>query len=202
MENGLTPGHLKAILPPKQGHAGRYPVRRSHDYTPLLARTAKYQSSFIPATVRRWNYLDDDIKSKTTLSCFKGALKRKLFKKKKNYYSYGRDKWAVTHTRMRLGLSPLNDELYTYHIVPSPRCPHCNETETSLHFLLECNQYVARRNEMLEAVGPTVVKLGIDITKHHDVNKLLLNGHHDLTLHENIHLFEHVQLFMKNSKRF
>ena len=78
MSNGLSPRYLETILPPKQGNTGRYPTRRTEDYIPPLVKTVKYQKSFVPATVKRWNQLDEETKGKTTVKSFKGALKKKL----------------------------------------------------------------------------------------------------------------------------
>jgi hypothetical protein len=62
MSNGLSPTYLETILPPKQGNTGRYPTRRTEDYIPPLVKTVKYQKSFVPATVKRWNQLDEETK--------------------------------------------------------------------------------------------------------------------------------------------
>jgi hypothetical protein len=202
MSNGLSPRYLETILPPKQGNTGRYPTRRTEDYIPPLVKTVKYQKSFVPATVKRWNQLDEETKGKTTVKSFKGALKKKFNIQKNRHYSYGKDKWAVTHTRMRLGLSPLNHHLHKYHIVPSPLCPHCDIPENNIHLFLKCPKYAASRVELFGLIGPTVDKLGIDRSNHIVLNTLLLNGHQSLTLNENKQLFEHVQLYLKKTKRF
>ena len=201
MSHGLTPQYLENILPLRQGHTGRYPIRRTEDYIPLLVKTVKYQKSFIPTTVKRWNQLDEETKCKTTVNNFKGALKKKFNIHKQSHYSYGKDKWAVTHTRMRLGLSPLNQHLHKYHIVQSPLCPHCDKPESTSHLLLTCQRYAASRVELFGLIGPTVDKLGIDRSNNIEMNTFLLNGHQSLTLNENKQLFE-VQLYLKKTRIF
>ena len=177
-------------------------TRRVEDYILPITRTARYHKSFIPATCKKWNQLNEDIKCKPTVNSFKAALKKKYSVTKHKHYSYGKDKWAVAHTRMRLGLSPLKQHLHSYHIVPSPCCPHCDEPESTTHLLLKCNRYAASRSDLFRVIGPTVDKLGIGITNECQINNILLFGHTLLTLNENKHLFQHVQTYLKETKRF
>ena len=201
IRHGLTPRYLHSILPQRQGTHG-YPTRRVEDYILPITRTARYHKSFIPATCKKWNQLNEDIKCKPTVNSFKAALKKKYSVTKHKHYSYGKDKWAVAHTRMRLGLSPLKQHLHSYHIVPSPCCPHCDEPESTTHLLLKCNRYAASRSDLFRVIGPTVDKLGIGITNECQINNILLFGHTLLTLNENKHLFQHVQTYLKETKRF
>ncbi len=202
MKKGLTPTYLQSILPPRQGEYGHYPTRRCEDFVPPMTRTAKYHKSFIPATVRKWNDLDENLKIKPTVESFKSALKKKMLIKKPKHLSYGKDKWAITHTRMRLGMSPLNQHLHSIHVVPTDRCPHCGEVETTTHLLLRCDKYAASRDVMMGVIGQTVDRLGIDRLNYIEMNILLLNGHIRLTLKENLHLFENVEIYLKNTRRF
>ena len=124
--------------------------------------------------MKRWNQIDEEIKGKTTVNSFKGELKKKLNIQKHIHYLYGKDKWAMTHTSMRLELSLLNRHLHTYHIVPSPLCPHCEIPANTIHFLLKWPKYAASRVELFGLIGPTVDKLGIDRSYYNALNTLLL----------------------------
>ena len=84
---------------------------------------------------------------------------------------------SMAHTRMRLGLSPLKQHLHSYHIVPSPCCPHCDEPESTTHILLKCDRYAASRSDLFSVIGQTVDKLGIGITNECQINNILLFGH-------------------------
>ena len=104
IRHGLTPIYLHSILPQRQG-THRYPTRRVEDYVLPITRTARYHKSCIPATCKKWNQLNEDIKCKPTVNSLKAALKKKTYSVTKHkHYSYGKDKWALAHTRMRLGL--------------------------------------------------------------------------------------------------
>jgi hypothetical protein len=205
MNNGHSPVYLQSLLPPNPGNQGRYPNRRNKDFTIPRVNTTKYQKSFLPATVKMWNNLEENVKTITTIASFKSALKKQLFRKKCKYYSQGMGKWATTHTRMRLGLSPLKQHLHSFHIVPSPLCEQTcchHHPESSMHYFLECQQYAASRAELLEVLGPTVDKLGIDKSDKKELNTFLLRGHQSLTQSENNELFQHVQKYIKDTNRF
>ena len=205
MIHDQTPGYLKMLLPPKQGYFSRYPTRRDNDFLLLRCKTVKYQNSFLPSTLQLWNNLDNRLKASSSLNIFKRSLKEMYFKKKQKHYSQGRGKWAVTHTRMRLGLSPLKQQLHRNHIVESPYCPHicCREQpETTSHFFLKCIMYAASRTEMFGLLEPTLVRLGIDINNDIQVLALLLKGHEKLTMTENRELFGIVQSYISKTNRF
>ena len=52
---------------------------RVDDYVLPITRTARYHKSFIPATCKQWNQLNEDIKCKPTVNSFKAALKKKYY---------------------------------------------------------------------------------------------------------------------------
>ena len=93
-------------------------------------------------------------------------------------FSHCKGAAAVNHTRMRLGLSHLRQQLHTHHIVETPYCLHscCHQQpESTDHYLLQCPKYAASRELLLRGLGPTVDRLGINTSS--DLINLLLNGH-------------------------
>ena len=203
MTNGLTPAYLQSLLPPKQGHHSRYPSRRRFNFIPIRTNKVKYYKSFFPATVRSWNNLDDNMKQLPIPGHFKNVLKNSLFPKHVKYFSHCKGAAAVNHTRMRLGLGHLRQQLHTHHIVETPYCLHscCHQKpESTDHYLLQCPKYAASRELLLRGLGPTVDRLGINTSS--DLINLLLNGHQDLSFQENINLLVSVQLYIKNTGRF
>ena len=104
---------------------------------------------------------------------------------------------------MRLGLSHLKEQLYSYHIIDSPFCPNicCDrQPESAEHYLLECPHYAASREQMFGVVGPTADGLGIN--KSIDLVNLLLRGHSGISLGDNKTLFTFVQQYINNTQRF
>ncbi|KIJ25198.1 hypothetical protein M422DRAFT_108546, partial [Sphaerobolus stellatus SS14] len=48
-------------------------------------------------------------------------------------------------TQLRTGFIGLNSYLYKVKAVDSPKCPHCQVTESVTHFLLHCRRYIQQR---------------------------------------------------------
>ena len=169
------------------------------DFIPIRATTAKYYQSFVPATVRMWNKLDVVTKSVATLNSFKQKIKTSLFTPKTQHLSLGKGRASISHTRMRLGLSPLKQQLHAYNIIPSPYCPHscCDRVmESSNHFLVMCPKYADSRERLFGVLGATV-----DITDIILMTNMLLKGHDSLNTSENKYVFEMVQLYITETKR-
>ena len=58
--NGLTPSYLSSVLLERPAHG--YNLRFSNDCPNILCRTNKYFDSFIPATIRLWNGLAENVR--------------------------------------------------------------------------------------------------------------------------------------------
>ena len=104
---------------------------------------------------------------------------------------------------MRLGLSHLRQQLHSYHIIDSPYCLGSNchrQPESTEHYFLHCLLYAASRNEMIRGLGLTVARLGINTNSQ--LVKLMLNGHKELSISENITLQNFVQIFINSTGRF
>ena len=202
--NGLTPNYLQELLPARQGQNTTYPSRRENSFIPIRANTTKYYTSFIPSVVRKWNTLDATLQTAPSLDTFKDRLKKSMFHKSVGYHSRCYGPAAVTHTRMRLGLSPLKHQLHSHRIIESPTCIQCHsgEEETTTHYLLRCTKHMTSRRDLLQGLGPTIDRLGIDIDNTTLITKLLLTGHPELTFNENVSLCKSVQNYINNTKRF
>ena len=56
-------------------------------------------------------------------------------------------------TRLRLGLSPLNEHRFKYHLVSDPFCAFCNNIrETTEHFFFDCPKYATPRLAFLSTL--------------------------------------------------
>ena len=130
-------------------------------------------------------------------------LKKKLFPTRSQYISKGKGKSSINHTRMRLGLSHLRQQLHSFHIIDSPYCLHCpNQLETVTHYLLNCPQYTDTRLKMMTDIGETVAGHGMDIENHRTLINILLNGNDQLSEYENLQIFNIVQRFIGSTQRF
>ena len=73
-----------------------------------------------------------------------------------NLFYVGDRYLAVLHTRLRLGNSTLNYDLYLKKCVPSPSCQCGFSRETIAHFFLDCDRYAAHRDCLLTSTAQFV----------------------------------------------
>ena len=137
MVNNLTPEYLSSLIPLQQHTVNtRFNLRNIRT---ISFHTHAYNSSFLPSSIRDWNALPEYIQSSESLSIFKLNLNKN--KPKANpLFNIGSRKGQILHTRLRLGCSSLNDDLYRRSLVDSNRCS-CGEIETVDHYLLHCKNY-------------------------------------------------------------
>ena len=103
----------------------------------------------------------------------------------------GNRKAQVLHVRIRTKCSSLNNDLYQKGINESPLCL-CGHVENADHFLKKCHNYQAQRIEPVRAVS-----------QHTSVTlQTLLFGNNSLPMNINIEIFEAVQTYIVNTKRF
>ncbi|MEW8545561.1 MAG: reverse transcriptase family protein [Candidatus Thiodiazotropha sp.] len=183
-----TPTYLNDLIPPIVENANRYNLRNSNDICTLRCRTNLYYNSFLPSTIRAWNTLSIDIKEAPSVSSFKYRLNRNIIQPPK-YYNSGSRIGQILHTRLRLGCSSLNSDLYRKNIVDSPSCS-CGGFESAYHFFYICPKYTQLRNTCFTDELQTL-----------NTNQLLF-GMPNATIEENKLLFAKVQDFIVKSKRF
>ena len=103
------------------------------------SRTNLYDKSFIPLATREWNSLPENMKTCTSLNTFKHLPDRDKINIPKYFYA-GDRKAKILHTRLRLGCSSLNADLFSNHISDTDICS-CGLVETAEHYLLDCPHY-------------------------------------------------------------
>lgn len=204
LTNDLAPEYMKELLPPIQGHNTDYVTRREKSYIPVRTNTERYRRSFIPTAVRNWNNLSRNDRTSTSLISFKYRLKKQLFENKTSYFSQSSGKYSVAHTRLRLGLSPLRQHLYQQCIIESPICLHCDDNveESTTHYIMRCPKHATSRNLLLLKMGPTLDILNINNNSESKIMNLIIKGHSNLTFQQNVDIFNLVQEFIANTKRF
>ncbi len=186
MKHNLTPPFLSNLIPDPIQH--RYNLRNDSDIPLIHARSKLYQDSFLPSTIKEWNSLPIHIRASPTLNSFKHQLNKNMHKPPP-YYSTGSRLGQVLHTRIRLGCSSLNHDLFRKSIVESPLCA-CGESETASHFLMSCPLYNQQRQSYLSSLPCPPIP-----------NNLIYGTDH-LNNNDNILVFSKVQQFIIASKRF
>ena len=124
------------------------------------------------------------------------------------YFSLGHGKGKNYHTRLRLGLSGLNDHLFKCNLIPYRTCNRCtnNTAETTEHFLLYCPKYSDIRKDLFRNLQTIVgARVNFDIyikycSKY--LVQLLLFGSEYLSDDENFKIFQNVFEYLVNSDRF
>ena len=71
MQNSITPQYLSDLVPQHVGSVARYNLRNANDLRTSESRTTLYYNSFVPAVIRKWNNLPDDVKNSVSLNAFK-----------------------------------------------------------------------------------------------------------------------------------
>ena len=105
-----------------------------------------------------------------------------------NYFYAGNRKAQVLHVRIRTKCSSLNNDLYQKGINESPLCV-CGYVENADYFLMKCHNYQGQRVRA--------------VSQHTSVTlQTLLFGSDSLPMNINIEIFEAVQTYIINTKRF
>ena len=188
MVNKQVPTYLQTLVPPSIDQISQRTLRSGNHLQVPQSRTSHYQNSFLPRTVSEWNALPNNIKSLPSLNSFKTFLNRNQ-SPVPSYYFIGERKYQVLHTRLRLGCSSLNADLFRNHVSAIDTC-QCGQIETATHYLLLCPIY---RNVRTTTIGTIIENINLDI---------LLKGCPLYSEDVNISIFLKVQDFIRKSNRF
>jgi len=101
------PPYFNDLLPLERSD-GKYDLRNYSKLKLFRIRTETYRTSFLPSSTRLWNSLTPNLRDYTSHNAFKEALKRDLFPKPNRPFSHGSGEGLVSHARLRMGLSALN----------------------------------------------------------------------------------------------
>ena len=109
--------------------------------------------------------------------------------------------YARTLSQIRLGLSPLRGQLFTFNITENPICPLCLDAfESDFHFFLECPVLEAKRINYMSELKLLVPNLQVLSKK--ELLALCLSGVKTLNSNTNIILLKQSINFVKISNRF
>ena len=188
MINKTSPSYLYNLVPPTNHQVSQRNLRHGNDLQIPRSRTTLYNNSFLLKTSREWNSLPSTVKNSPSLNALKYNLSRDIAVVPKYFY-IGSRKAQIWHTRLRLGCSSLNFDLFNNHVSESFNCI-CGSPETAQHFLLECINFNDIRNETIHLLD---VAINIDI---------LLGGCPLYSGEVNEQIFRQVHSFIIQSNRF
>ena len=98
---------------------------------------------------------------------------------------------SVHHTCMRLGLSPLKEQLYKFGIVDSATCEYCFiEHESCVHYFLKCPSFSINRCKLLSNICQFVpFNVLCKLKKDQELVAFFLKGSDQLSKADNLTLF-------------
>ena len=121
MYNNLTPDYLSSLVPSSVIEVSHYNLRNANDVQTINAKTALYFNSFLPSVIRQWNNIPDNDKYVESVDSFNRQISRNKTLIPKYFYT-GSRKLQILHTRLRIGCSPLNYDLFVKSISDTPLC--------------------------------------------------------------------------------
>jgi len=132
-------------LKPNSRNFGTYRQHENKNFAVAFTR------SFFPYFTKKWNSLNR-VTRNLSLYDFKSKIKSDLVPEKIRQYAYGSKISNKLLTRLRVGVSYLNSNSYTFGRVASPSCLCHNPDETTKHYLLNCFLYSVERQSLLSNV--------------------------------------------------
>ena len=137
------PQYLNDLIPKP---SLRYTTR----FSPLpnfKVRTELFRNSFFPYTVNEWNNLDNIIKSSDSFLMFRKRMLNLIRPKCNETYGIHNPTGLKLLTRLRLGLSHLNDHKFNHNFRDciNPLCSCSLSVENNVHFFLHCHHFSLQR---------------------------------------------------------
>ena len=195
IKNNIYPGYLSKFL--NQNQNSNYNLRNTRNLRPRYSRLQKSINSYFPSTVRLWNNLSRNTQESPSVNNFKALVRGPNI-----YNPYHRlcsSKPGIWLTRLRLGLSALNQHRFKYNFIDSPDCPNCpGQEESTQHYLFKCQSYILARNQLYQKLYD---ELGVDTQNEHELLSVILEGE-TINIKNCIKLQTIIYEFFINSKRF
>ena len=113
----------------------------------MRCRNDYFKNSLIPYLVREWNRLSTEIRSSTSCQEFRKSLLSFVKPACSSLFSIHCPVGVKLLVRLRLGFSHLCEHKFSYyfHHTVNPLCSYSLEPETTLHYLLCCQNFSSAR---------------------------------------------------------
>ena len=166
--NGLVPDYLSSLLPEKREQ--RYDIRNNHSFKAPKRRTDAFTNSFFPHCINEWNNLSLEFREVRSLSLFKTKLIRLARPMKGQLYGIHDQAGVCRLTQLRLGLSPLREHKFRHNFLDTTdqMCLSNDGIETTIHFMLLCQEYTVHRTVLLGKVTSICASHGGDCSGLND----------------------------------
>ena len=178
-------------------------IRTRNNNIPMYhCRTDCFKYSFFPSTLNEWFKLDDSIRNSESVEIFKSKLLSLICPVQSNIYSIFDEKGLKLLTRLRLGLSHLNEHKFHHNFEDclNPLCSCSLKIEDTSHYLLHCHHFSNRRIDLMNSVNsiiPNFESMNDNMKKD-----ILLYGDSRFDENNNKFILEATINYLKNSERF
>ena len=165
----------------------------------LYSRTDIFKYSFFLSTISEWNKLDLKIRQSKTLLTFRNALIKIGRPIPKPIYIVHNPVGLKLLTRLRLGLSHLNQHKFNHNFQDrlNPVCSCSLEVESVSHFFLHCHYYSNIRSTLLQSIDINLLNQEDDI-----VVEVFLYGSSKFNNNQNFKLLSSYIDHILKSERF
>ena len=157
---------------------------------------------FFPYTVNEWNNLDNIIKSSESYSMFRKKMLNLIRPKCNDTYRIYNPTGLKLLTRLRLGLSHLNDHKFNHNFKDciNPLCLCSLSVENNVHFFLHCHHFSLQRQTLIN----NIKSIDEDIINETDSDlvNILLFGSSKYQYHINSKILSFSIDFILNTERF
>ena len=132
-------------------------LRYTTCFSPLpnfKVRTKLFRNSFFPYTVNEWNNLDNIMKSFDSFLTFRKIMLNLRRPKCNKTYGIHNTTGLKLLTRVRLGLSHLNDNKFNHNFRDciNPLCSCSLSVENNVHFFLHCHHFSLQRQTLMSNI--------------------------------------------------
>ena len=202
MVNKKVPEYLSSLVPMSVGARANYNLRNAGNLSLIKTNHVKTYNSFVPKTIRDWNMLGP-LRNCTSVDGFKTKYKNQNFRRPTPTFNIDHRNGNIHWTRLRLGLSPLAEHLYTHNLIDSPICNNCHlESESISHYLLRCPNFAAQRivflSDLLNVLNPDYIAN----LRDDDLVRLFLYGDSNFPHQSNVTLAHMAQTYIVDTNRF
>ena len=143
----------------------RYTIRFSA-LPNFKVKTDFFMNSFFPYTANEWNNLHNIIKSSELYLILRKTILKLIRPKCNDTYGIPNLTGLKLFTRLRLGLSHLNDHKFNQHFKDSinPLCSCSLSVENNVHFSLHCYHFSLQRKTLMsniKSIDKNIIKENI-----------------------------------------
>ena len=180
-----------------------YNIRATRLLHVPFARTGRYQNTFFPYCISKWNELDPAIRDSLSLSSFKKSLLRFIRPPPVPIYGVHNPQGLMFLTRLRLRLSHLREHKFRHHFEDTcdPFCScRTNSIETTQHFLLHCPIYSRHHKNLIDNLHQRDIHILPYNVSH--LTNILLYGNSNFNFSTNYIILNNVINFILATNRF